>query len=80
MDEETLKYYESLIDMCMTQGWKNLMEEYSALALSKNSVEDTRDEKDLYYRKGQIDIIARLLNTESTIEKMMQEEGSNEGL
>lgn len=80
MDEETLKYYESLTDMCMTQGWKNLMEEYRALALSTNSVENTRDDKDLYYRKGQIDIIARLLNTESTIEKMMQEEGSNEGL
>lgn len=78
MDEQTRKYYETLIDMFMSEGWKNLIEEYRTLALVLNSVEDTRDANDLYFRKGQLDILARILNTESTVDHLM--EGSNEGL
>lgn len=78
MDEQTKKFYETLIDMFMSEGWKNLMEEYRTLALILNSVEDTKDANDLFFKKGQLDIIARILNTESTVDHVM--EGSNEGL
>jgi hypothetical protein len=78
MDKDTEKYYNSLQDVFVMEGWKELMKELSANALHINTVEATRDIDDLNFRKGQLNILAFILNLESTVDHL-QKEGSDEG-
>jgi hypothetical protein len=79
MDKETEQYYNSLQDIFVMEGWKELMKELSANALNINTVEATRNNDDLNFRKGQLNILAFILNLESTVDHL-QKEGSDEGL
>ena len=79
MDKATEKYYDDLQGMFITDGWKELMKELSANALQINSVEATKDNEDLYFRKGQLNILSFILNLESTVDHL-QKEDSNEGV
>lgn len=79
MDKATEKYYDDLQGMFMTDGWKEFMKELSANALQINSVEATKDNEDLYFRKGQLNILSFILNLESTVDHL-QKEDSNEGI
>lgn len=79
MDKETEKYYQSLKDMFRTDGWKVLMDELKNNALQINSVEATKDNEELNFRKGQLNILAFVLNMESTVEHYMNE-GSNDSV
>jgi|TARA_A100000171_G_scaffold50017_1_gene60392 hypothetical protein len=64
--------------MFRTDGWKVLMDELSNNALQINSVEVTKDNEDLHFRKGQLNILAFILNMESTVEHYL--EGSNDSV
>jgi len=79
VDKETEKYYQSLKDMFRTDGWKLLMDELRNNALQINSVEATKDNEELNFRKGQLNILAFVLNMESTVEHYMNE-GSNDSV
>lgn len=65
--------------MFRTDGWKVLMDELRNNALQINSVEVTKDNDDLNFRKGQLNILAFILNMESTVEHYMNE-GSNDSV
>ena len=75
-DRELEKYYRSFEEMFRSDGWKNLMEDIKGSADNVNSVEACKDDKDLYFRKGQLVVMANMLNLESQIEtaKQQQEE------
>ena len=79
MDRETEQYYNAIKDMMATDGWKVFSEELKTNAVNINSVEGTKDRDDLYFRKGQLNILASILNLESTLEHMKQE-GSNDSI
>lgn len=79
MDKSDEQYYNDLQDMFMTAGWKELMKELSANALQINSVEATKDNEDMFFRKGQLNILSFMLNLESTVDRL-QNEGSDEGI
>tara|TARA_Y100000589_G_C26808893_1_gene488979 strand:+ start:200 stop:448 length:249 start_codon:yes stop_codon:yes gene_type:complete len=66
MEKETEIYYNKYFDLFQTDGWKQLIEELEQNALVINSVEATKDANDLYMRKGQINVLAYILNLEST--------------
>lgn len=66
MDQETQKYYDNYFTLFSTDGWKQLIEELKQNALVINSVEATKDKNDLYVRKGQLNVLAYILNLEST--------------
>ena len=66
MEKETEIYYNKYFDLFQTDGWKQLIEELEENALVINSVEATKDANDLYMRKGQINVLAYILNLEST--------------
>ena len=65
--------------MFRTDGWKVLMDELRNNALQINSVEATKDNEQLNFRKGQLNILAFVLNMESTVEHYMNE-GSNDSV
>ena len=67
-DVELEKYYRSFEDMFRSDGWKNLLEDLRGSAVNLNSVEACKDEQDLYFRKGQLAIMANLLNLETQIQ------------
>ncbi len=73
MDQETQKYYDNYFSLFMTDGWKQLMEDFGGNVANINSVEATKDSEDLQFRKGQLNILANLLNMESIINTNYEE-------
>jgi len=73
LDQETEQYYNKYFDLFNTDGWKQLIEELKQNALVINSVEATKDENDLYVRKGQLNVLAYILNFETTTNTNYQE-------
>jgi len=65
-DEE---YFGNLKLMFQSPGWKLLMIDLQNNAAAINSVENTTDINDLFFRKGQLAVIANLLNLEDVIQR-----------
>lgn len=81
LDKETEEYYNKYFDLFRTEGWKQLIEELKQNALMINSVENTKDSEDLFIRKGQLKVLAYLLNFENNMEASFSElEKENEGI
>ena len=68
IDKDLELYYRNIRDMFGSPGWKQLMEDLNSNALVINSVEAAKDNEDLYFRKGQLAVIANLLNLEAQID------------
>jgi len=77
-DRELEKYYRSFEEMFRSDGWKNLLEDIKGSADNVNSVEACKDDKDLYFRKGQLVVMANMLNLEAQIETAKQEQDEEE--
>ncbi len=73
LDKETEEYYNKYFDLFRTEGWKQLIEELKQNAMLINSVENTKDRDDLFIRKGQLKVLAYLLNFESNMETSFAE-------
>ena len=73
LDKETEQYYNKYFDLFRTDGWKQLIEELQQNALVINSVEATKNENDLYVRKGQLNVLAYILNFETTTNNNYEE-------
>lgn len=73
-DRELEKYYRSFEEMFRSDGWKNLMEDIKGSADNVNSVEACKDDKDLYFRKGQLVVMANILNLEAQIETAKEQQ------
>ena len=73
IDQETEQYYNKYFDLFNTPGWKQLIEELQQNALVINSVEATKDQNDLYVRKGQLNVLAYILNFENTTNNNYEE-------
>jgi len=77
LDHETEQYYNKYFDLFNTAG-KQLIEELQQNALVINSVEATKDENDLYVRKGQLNVLAYLINFEATTNNNYEEQTSDD--
>jgi hypothetical protein len=80
IDKELEKYYESMYSLFHNEGWKSLLSDLAENAKTINSVEHTTDLNNLHFRKGQLSIIATLLNLEQQIraaEKQALEEDTD---
>lgn len=81
MDKETEEYYSKYFDLFHNDGWKQLVEELRQNAMLINSVENTKDQQDLFVRKGQLKVLAYLLNFQSNMETSFEElEKENEDI
>lgn len=59
--------------MMATQGWTDLLEDLQKLKDSLNNLSLVTDTQDLYFRKGQIDILDLILKRKDTCEQVYQE-------
>ncbi len=77
-DVELEKYYRSFEEMFRSDGWVNLMQDIKGSAEQVNSLEACKDDKDLYFRKGQLVVMANMLNLEAQIETAKQQQDEEE--
>jgi|TARA_Y100000385_G_C12765495_1_gene496969 hypothetical protein len=73
MEPELEKYFNVYFDLFNTEGWKQLTEEFRNNGNVINSVESTKDVDDMYFRKGQLNVIAHLVNLEGSVEQAYTE-------
>jgi len=67
MAPELEKYFNNYHSLFRNEGWTQLVEELKNTAVHTNDVQNTKDSEDLYFRKGQLAVIANLLNLEATV-------------
>lgn len=73
MDKELEIYYLEMFSMMATKGWSLLMEDFQALKASLNDLSTVADTQDLYFRKGQLDILNLVLQRKEICEKAFEE-------
>lgn len=78
MDQETQQYYDNYFSLFLTEGWKQLMKDFSNNAGQINSVEATKDADDMFFRKGQLNVLAHLLNLENIVRTNYDEAAESE--
>ena len=77
MTKELEDYFNSYFEMFRSTGWKQLKGDLSQNAVNINSVEQTENEQNLYFRKGQLAILATVLNLETQIDNAHNEAKEN---
>ena len=80
MAPDLQKYYEEQFSMMATQGWADLVEDFQRLKASINDVTLTTDTQDLFYRKGQLDILDLILKRKETAEQVYEELDNEENV
>jgi hypothetical protein len=74
IDPKLELYYRNMKDLFRSEGWKQLLDDLSSNAVMINSVEVTKDLEDLHFRKGQLSVIANILNLEAQIDTAEQQQ------
>jgi len=73
VDQETQTYYDNYFSLFITDGWKQLTSEFTNNANNINSIEATKDANDMYFRKGQLNVLAHLINMETIVSTNYEE-------
>ena len=83
MTPETEKYFRDLNDMFRSEGWKILTDDMKVSLTSVNSVEFTKDEQDLFFRKGQLAVLNNILSLETQVaaaQELAEQEDQDENI
>lgn len=62
MTPELQAYYDNRFSTMATQGWQDLVDDATEMFKAVNNLSPVVNEQDLYYRKGQLDILQWLLS------------------
>ena len=73
MDKDIQEYYEARFDMMASKGWKDLVEDTQKMLDAYNKIERLTGVEDLYYTKGQLDILNWVINLKQTSEEAYKE-------
>ena len=73
MDKDIQEYYEARFDMMASKGWKDLVEDTQKMLDAYNKIERLTGVEDLYYTKGQLDILNWIINLKQTSEEAYRE-------
>ena len=77
MEQSLQQYYENQFTLFIQPGWTDLVEDLQRLKDSINDLSLVTDTQDLYFRKGQLDILELILRRKQTCEevhKQLEEE------
>ena len=66
-DPELIKYYENLLELFNTEGWKQFQEDISDNMEILQDITTIPDEKQFWFRRGQIEAVSRILSYEQAI-------------
>ncbi len=73
MDKDIQEYYEARFDMMASKGWKDFIEDTQKMLDAYNKIERLAGVEDLYYAKGQLDILNWVINLKQTSEEAYRE-------
>ena len=73
MDKDIQEYYEARFDMMASKGWTDLLEDIQKMLDAYNKIERLTGVEDLYYAKGQLDILNWVINLKQTSEEAYRE-------
>lgn len=73
MDKALQEYYEARFDMMSSKGWKDLLEDVELIVKSYNNVMAIDNDKDLFKKQGQLDILLWLANLKQESERAWEE-------
>lgn len=73
LDKELEVWYENQFDMLASAGWKELVEQLKELKSNYSDIEALNSEKDLWFRRGQLDILNWLLMWEESVNEQYKE-------
>lgn len=81
MDNKLEKFYENQFGLFLNEGWKDFVEDVKNL-ISTMTIETVNNEQELYFRKGQKDILNWVLQRQGLIsdsyEQLLREESEDE--
>lgn len=80
MDKDLQKYYETYFDLFSSPGWKQYIKDVEDNRTLMSDVLSIKDGNDLYYRKGTLETLDRILNFEFAIEAAYEEAQDEENL
>lgn len=80
MDKDLQKYYEQYFDLFSSPGWKQYIKDVEDNRTLMSDVLSIKDGNDLYYRKGTLETLDRILNFEFAIEAAYEEAQDEENL
>ena len=80
MKPELQAYYEARFAMMSTKGWEDLLEDVEIMRSATDTVAGIEDEKQLYYKKGEMSIlnyIKNLRDASAEVYEQLQAETEN---
>lgn len=73
MDRELQAYYEARFDMMASKGWKDLLDDIEKMVEAYDDIERINGVEDLYYTKGQLDILNWIRNLKQASEQAFED-------
>lgn len=69
-DEKLEAYFDTMKDLCNYKAFQQLQEEMRVQATNVSDLQNVKDEKDLFFRKGQLNVIGTLLNLRENVDTL----------
>ena len=73
MSQEDLEFYERRFDLFALDGWKELVEDFAKLKETLQDISHISTEQDLWYKRGQIEMINYLVQLKTLTEQAYEE-------
>ena len=73
MSQEDLEFYERRFDLFALKGWLDLVEDFEQLKHNLVDIAQISTEQDLWYRKGQVEMINYLIQLKTLTEQAYEE-------
>lgn len=73
MDKELQAYYEARFDMMASKGWRDLLEDLQKVKAVSSDIDRCNGVEDLYYAKGQLDILNFIFGLKQASEDAYEE-------
>lgn len=78
MDKDLATYFETYFDLFASEGWKQFIEDTEGNINLVSDLMSVKDANDLYYRKGQLETLNRIVNFKELIERSYKEQQQDE--
>lgn len=78
MDKELEEYFNNFFELFRSEGWRQLINDLKENEEVINNIESAKDEQDLYFRKGQLNVIGTILNLQTSINNSYEEQLSDD--
>ena len=73
MNKELEQYYEERFSMMISKGWQQLLEDAQKMFDARNHVLGIQSEEDLYFKKGQLDVLQWILTLKQSSEEVYEQ-------